>query len=41
MSRLSFLQATRGRPDIEIAALTEGNRDALVDDLAAKLQITR
>jgi nucleoside-triphosphatase len=38
---LPFLQAIRDRPDIEIITLTEANRNELLDDLAAKLQITR
>jgi nucleoside-triphosphatase len=38
VSRLPFFQAMRDRPDVELITLTERNRDALVDDLSARLQ---
>jgi len=38
ISRLPFFQALRDRPDIELVALTERNRDALVAELSARFQ---
>ncbi len=38
MGRLPFFQAMRDRPDVELVALTERNRDALVAELSARLQ---
>jgi len=38
ISRLPFFQALRDRPDIELVALTERNRDVLVAELSARFQ---
>lgn len=37
VGRLPFFQALRDRPDVELLALTERNRDALLAELAARL----
>jgi nucleoside-triphosphatase len=38
VSHLPFFQAIRARPDVELIMLTVRNRDALVEELSARLQ---
>jgi nucleoside-triphosphatase len=38
IGHLPFFQAVRERPDVELLALTERNRDALVEELCARLR---
>jgi nucleoside-triphosphatase len=37
MGHLPFFQAIRDRPDVELIRVTESNRDALVDEICARL----
>jgi nucleoside-triphosphatase len=38
VSRLPFFQALRDRPDVELLALTERNRDALVAEISSRFE---